>query len=55
MEVTVTLKHQKGGYRRDGYDPAKVSDPLYLLDSDSYRKLDEKLFAELKDGQHVIR
>ena len=55
MELTVTLKHQKVGYRRDGYDPSKVSDPLYLLEGDTYTKLDGDVYAQLQDGRKVIR
>jgi len=55
MELTVTLKHQKVGYRRDGYDPSKVGDPLYLLEDDGYTKLDDEVYAQLKDGRRVIR
>jgi acyl-CoA synthetase (AMP-forming)/AMP-acid ligase II len=31
MRVTSTLKHQKADYRREGYDPGRVTDPLYVL------------------------
>ncbi len=55
MRITVTLKHQKVDYRREGYDPARVSDPLYLLDGEHYQPLDAAVFANLEDGSRKIR
>jgi len=42
-------------YRREGYDPSRVEDPLYLLDGEHYLHLDAQIFAELLDGNRVIR
>ena len=55
MELTVTLKHQKVGYRRDGYDPSKVRDPLYLLEAETCTPIDADLYASIQDGRHKIR
>jgi acyl-CoA synthetase (AMP-forming)/AMP-acid ligase II len=55
MRITVTLKHQKVDYRREGFDPAKVEDPLYLLEGERYIPLDADVWASLQDGSRKIR
>jgi len=55
MRTTVTLKHQKVDYRREGYDPNKVTDPLYLLEGDHYEPLDAAVWDGLQDGSRTIR
>ena len=55
MSITVTLKHQKVGYRREGYDPTRVSDPLYVLDGEKYLRLTEEIFNQIQNGQQRIR
>ncbi len=51
MRVTGTLKHQKVDYRDEGYDPAKVKDPLYFLDGDRYVPIDAALYSRLSNGE----
>ncbi len=55
MRITVTFKHQKVGYRREGYDPAQVSDPLYLLEGSTYVPLDAAVYEGIQDGSRTIR
>jgi acyl-CoA synthetase (AMP-forming)/AMP-acid ligase II len=55
MRITVTFKHQKVDYRREGYDPSKVSDPLYLLEQDHYIPLDTDVYGSLQDGSRKLR
>lgn len=55
MRITVTLKHQKVDYRREGYDPAKVSDPLFLLEGNRYVPIDREVYESLQDGSRKIR
>ena len=55
MQITVTFKHKKVDYRREGYDPSKVDDPLFFLDGDRYIPLDADLFASLQDGRREVR
>lgn len=50
MKTTGTFKHVKGDYRDEGYDPAKVADPLYYLDGDRYVPIDASLYARLASG-----
>jgi acyl-CoA synthetase (AMP-forming)/AMP-acid ligase II len=50
MRVTGTLKHQKVDYRDEGYDPARVSDPLYVLSGDSYELLDAARYAQMSES-----
>jgi acyl-CoA synthetase (AMP-forming)/AMP-acid ligase II len=51
MRITGTFKHQKVDYRDEGYDPAKVKDPLYFLDGDRYIPIDEPLYKRLAAGE----
>ncbi len=55
MRTTGTFKHQKVDYREEGYDPAKVTDPLYFLDGERYVELDAALFARLDSGEMVLK
>ena len=57
MRITGTFKHQKVDYRKEGYDPKIISDPLYILDQDQdqYRPVDEALFDSIKSGEYQIR
>jgi acyl-CoA synthetase (AMP-forming)/AMP-acid ligase II len=55
MRITGTFKHQKVDYRREGYDPSRVADPLYLLDGSSYLPLDEEVHEGLKSGTKSLR
>ena len=55
MRTTGTFKHQKVDYRREGYDPARVADPLYFLDGERYVPLDAALHAKIVDGTVTLR
>ncbi len=55
MRITGTFKHQKVDYRREGYDPAKVSDPLYFLNGEQYVTLDAELYQGLLSGSVKAR
>jgi acyl-CoA synthetase (AMP-forming)/AMP-acid ligase II len=55
MRITGTFKHQKVDYRREGYDPSTVADPLYFLERDRYVPLDAALYASLQDGSRELR
>jgi len=54
MRVTGTFKHQKVDYRREGYDPRKIDDPLYVLDESSYVAVDEDLHSRIESGEFQI-
>lgn len=51
MRITGTFKHQKTGYRDEGFDPTKVADPLYFLDGDKYVPIDQSLFQRIQAGE----
>jgi acyl-CoA synthetase (AMP-forming)/AMP-acid ligase II len=51
MRITGTFKHQKTGYRDEGFDPNKVADPLYFLDGDKYVPIDLSLFKRIQAGE----
>ena len=54
MRITGTFKHQKVDYRSEGYDPDRVSDPLYFLDRDRYVVLDSALYRKLTAGEVTL-
>ena len=54
MKITGTFKHQKTDYRKEGFDPSKVSDPLYFLKSGNYEKVTPETFAAISQGSQII-
>jgi len=52
MRVTSTLKHQKGEYRSEGYDPARTRDPLFASVGGRYQPLTPELYERIHSG-HV--
>ena len=55
MRITSTFKHQKTDYRKEGYDPSQVADPLYFLDGEKYVPLDTELHRSLLSGDVALR
>ncbi|MBX3707553.1 MAG: long-chain-acyl-CoA synthetase [Pseudomonadales bacterium] len=53
IDVTGTFKMVKGKLREDGYDPARVSDPLFVMKpgSDRYQPLDPEFAAVIARGE----
>lgn len=56
IETTGTFKYRKVDLVRDGFDPAKVHDPIVFDDPDTraYVPVDAALFAKLQAGQVKI-
>jgi fatty-acyl-CoA synthase len=50
MRVTGTFKYQKNDYRNEGYDPSRVTEPLYYLEGTQYVQIDDGLFGRLTNG-----
>jgi fatty-acyl-CoA synthase len=52
LEATATFKPRKQDLVEAGFDPGRVSDPLYFDDSRSQRyvRLDTELFAAISSG-----
>ncbi len=50
LETTGTHKHRKAGLRDEGYDPARVSDPLYVVTREDVRGVDGDAVAAIADG-----
>ena len=52
QETTSTFKFRKGSLKQEGFDPARVDDPLYVLrDRDlGYEPLTAALHAQIRDG-----
>jgi fatty-acyl-CoA synthase len=53
LEVTGTLKHRKVALAEEGFDPARVSDPLWFADAarGRYVPLDAALFGRIGSGE----
>ncbi|MBR0961171.1 long-chain-acyl-CoA synthetase [Bradyrhizobium japonicum] len=52
LDATETFKQKKGDLAREGFDPAAISDPLFVLDpkSGAYVALDGQAYAAISDG-----
>jgi acyl-CoA synthetase (AMP-forming)/AMP-acid ligase II len=55
MRITGTFKHQKVDYRREGFDPAQVADPLHYLEGERYVTLDAEAYEDIRSGRIVLR
>jgi len=53
IRVTSTFKHQKVDYRNEGFDPSRVSSPLFVLVGDRYAPLDAALYEQIRSGELV--
>lgn len=51
LAKTGTFKIQKNDLRKDGVDPAEVSDPLYVRTSTGYETLTLERWADVKQGR----
>ena len=53
IATTETLKPKRGAYVAEGFDPAKVKDPLYVFDADAgdYVPLDAERYAAIVEGK----
>ena len=53
MDVTGTLKQRKRDLAADGYDPTRVTDPLYARDdaAASYRPLTDEVWRAIQGGR----
>ncbi len=53
LEVTTTFKLRKPELQNDGFDPARVADPLFYRDAAArtYQPLDERAMANIADGK----
>jgi fatty-acyl-CoA synthase len=52
IETTATFKHVKHDLAKEGFDPGRVADPLYVFDraQDAYVALDGERFARIASG-----
>ncbi|MBR0702475.1 long-chain-acyl-CoA synthetase [Bradyrhizobium diazoefficiens] len=52
LDATETFKQRKGDLSREGFDPAAISDPLFMVDprSGAYVPLDAEAYARILDG-----
>jgi len=51
MEVTGTFKQRKVNLVEDGFDPNRVTDPIYFLDGTTYVRLTKQLHASILKGE----
>ncbi len=56
QELTATFKHQKAQLKAQGYDPAKVSEPLWILavDAKEWRPLTPELCTRIEEGSERV-
>ena len=56
IEITGTFKHRKVDAVREGFDPARVSDPLFVFESEAsrYIPLDPARHAEIQGGRRRL-
>ena len=52
LDMTATFKPKRRELAEQGFDPARITDPLYVFDadSDSYVPLDAERFAAIRNG-----
>jgi fatty-acyl-CoA synthase len=52
LDATETFKQKKHDLMREGFDPARVADPLFFRDaaSGAYRPIDGEVFAQIANG-----
>jgi fatty-acyl-CoA synthase len=53
MEITGTFKQRKIDLMKDGFDPRRIANPLYVLDPQTlvYRPLDTTTFDDIVAGR----
>jgi fatty-acyl-CoA synthase len=53
IEVTGTFKQRKIDLVREGFDPDRIGEPLYVTDpqSEAFRPLDASLYRQIIDGK----
>lgn len=53
LPMTGSYKYVKTTFKREGFDPAQISTPLYFLhpEKETYVKMTKKLFQEIQDGK----
>ncbi len=56
IEITGTFKHRKVDAVREGFDPSRVSDPLFVFDTETsrYIPLEPARFGEIEAGQRRL-
>jgi fatty-acyl-CoA synthase len=50
VEATETFKPKRRAYVEQGFDPAGIDDPLFVLDGDSYVPLDADCYRAIQNG-----
>ncbi len=53
MDLTGTFKIRKTDMQAEGFDPGKISDPLFYLDAErqTYQPLDAAAFQQISSGE----
>ena len=53
LEATATFKHTTSAFAREGYDPDRIADALYVDDGErqTYVRLDTSMFDRIQSGQ----
>lgn len=56
LEITGTFKQKKSTLRDEGFDPARVDEPLYVMlpGTRQYRRVTPEVFADIQAGKHAF-
>jgi fatty-acyl-CoA synthase len=55
LAITETFKHKKAPLEQDGFDPARIVDPLYFFDAGrGYIPLDADLHRRIVEGERRL-
>jgi len=56
LDSTDTFKHSKSALAREGYDPRRIADPLYIDDAEhqSYVHLDSSTYDRIQSGESPV-
>ena len=50
LAITETFKQKKQGLAQEGFDPAAITDPLFVAQDETYVPLDEALYMRINSG-----
>jgi len=57
MEITGTFKHRKQDFKKDGFNPEKTSDSIYVRDDSAkgYRRVDSTIYNQIMNNTYPAK